>query len=347
MFDDLFIPSIADIDDSPIVLDDSIDALDANVDDSTLNDAPVVDALGVVNSTSFVENIDLVSKVENFVSDFDTSFTISGWYKDFISRFSPDFSDQDVVRSVKEASDFFHIDEPITIQEGSGTGVFLNDSITPLDDVLVFSKSQLQEIGITGKDSLDLVMPHEGAHRMLQGRQIGFNSHQEELCCDYMAGVRAGLNNIDLSPLENAFSDMDVSVTHPIGSDRVIALDRGRAFAISYMNEHGEPPSFDECLDDFTDNTSDGESSIGIHKEFENGEPLSNSNIAFKGFSDDKAYHLRKAQEAKEWAEWHEKRVEEATRKDDISSAKDHADRAASYRRKQKEELEIANKCTK
>lgn len=71
------------------------------------------------------------------------------------------------------------------------------------------------------------------------------------------------------------------------------------------------------------------------------------SNSELKAFVDDKAYHLREAQTAKEWAEWHHKRANEAISKGDLSSAKDHNSRAQSYERQAKEHRESASKCTK
>ena len=58
-------------------------------------------------------------------------------------------------------------------------------------------------------------------------------------------------------------------------------------------------------------------------------------------------YHLKEAQTAKEWAEWHHKRANEAIAKGDVSSAKDHNSRAQSYERQAKEHFESASKCTK
>lgn len=120
------------------------------------------------------------------------------------------------------------------------------------DDVLIFNREQLLDMGISGKDGLDLVMTHEGTHRVLQSMEhLGFDSHQEELCCDYMAGVRAGLNGIDVSQMENSLMYTHETDTHPAGVDRVESIEAGVRFAQQHYAEYNMAPTFDECLDNF------------------------------------------------------------------------------------------------
>ena len=123
-----------------------------------------------------------------------------GWFDDVRQLYGECLSDEMISQSVEETWDFFHIDEPAIVTEGWTTGVYPNNDFTLQDDVLIFNREQLLDMGISGKDGLDLVMTHEGTHRVLQGMEhLEFNSHQEELCCDYMAGVRAGLNGIGIT----------------------------------------------------------------------------------------------------------------------------------------------------
>jgi hypothetical protein len=113
------------------------------------------------------------------------------------------------------------------------------------------------------------------------------------------------------------------------------------------MAINNEAPSFPECLerfnkklDEMSGNLLNATQEINLKEEM-------NGNSELKAFVDDKAYHLREAQTAKEWAEWHHKRANEAIAKDDLSSAKDHTSRAQSYERQTKEHLESASKCAK
>jgi len=156
-----------------------------------------------------------------------------------------------IEESVDRMCDFFNIDKSYSVIEGESTAVNLGDRETYGDEILFYNYEQLGEMGITGQDGLDLVMTHEGTHIMLQDMDTGFSPYQEELCCDYMAGVRAGLNGMDVSELENAFAGLGHDATHPDGSYRIDAIEDGLAFAKDYMATHELPPTFNECLENF------------------------------------------------------------------------------------------------
>ena len=175
------------------------------------------------------------------------------WFNDVRMNYGETLTDEMIVNSVQQASNFFNIDNPMAIAEDWTTGVYPNMDISPIDDVLIFNREQLVGMGITEQEGLDLVMTHECAHRALQGMShLGFDSHQEELCCDFMAGVRAGLNGIDVSQMENSLADTPVSDTHPGGADRVDSIEEGYKFAQKYYAVHGVAPTFSDCLDYFT-----------------------------------------------------------------------------------------------
>lgn len=174
------------------------------------------------------------------------------WFDNFHQAWGDSLSDEMVLQSVQEASDFFNMNAPMNVHEDWTTGVMTGMSFTENDDILIFNREQMHNMGITEKEGFDLVMTHEGAHRALQGLNTGFNSHQEELCCDYMAGVRAGLNGMDEGKLAASLADSDASETHPEGAARVQAIEQGVAFAHKYVGEHhGIPPSFSDCLVNF------------------------------------------------------------------------------------------------
>mgnify|MGYP000040829532 CR=1 FL=1 len=176
----------------------------------------------------------------------------NSWFEDAHQHFGSGLTDEMIVQSVQEASDFFNMNAPINIHEDWTTGVMTGMSFTENDDILVFNRQQMLDMGITDREGFDLVMTHEGAHRKLQGMDTGFNSHQEELCCDYMAGVRAGLNGMDEGKMETSLGDTTESATHPDGAVRVAAIEAGVAFAHKYMAEHdGLPPTFTDCLQNF------------------------------------------------------------------------------------------------
>ncbi len=186
------------------------------------------------------------------------------------------FWNADVVDdSMARACDFFHI-EPSYIKESwtMGTGVYTNDETSLNDDVFIYNPRQLADLGISQQDSLDLVMTHECTHRIIQAISDTLTPHEEEICCDYMVGVRAGLNNMDSTQIESVLRDQQASETHPAGSLRIEAISHGRQFAEQYMSETGHTPSFDECFADFQQAFS-----VNSSNEDEGG------NISFKGYS--------------------------------------------------------------
>lgn len=169
-----------------------------------------------------------------------------------VSDYGFNLTESDVVNSVSEASQFFNIGLPIDIHEDWTTGVMPLNPNTELDDILVYNRQQMSEMGISDKDSFDLVMTHECAHRALQGINTGYSFHQEELCCDYMAGVRAGLNGVDETIFTNSLRKTSESLTHPDGILRTEAINEGIAFAHEFMRTHsGLPPRFSDCLEHF------------------------------------------------------------------------------------------------
>lgn len=218
-------------------------------------------------------NIDILQPLQDIFPD--------GWFDDVRQMYGENLSDEMISQSVEETCDFFHIDEPAMVSEGWTTGVYPNNDFTLQDDVLIFNREQLLDMGISGKDGLDLVMTHEGTHRVLQGMEhIEFNSHQEELCCDYMAGVRAGLNGIDVSQMENSLMYSPESETHPAGADRVESIEAGVRFAQQYYAEYNMAPTFDECLDDFCEiNEIEQDEQIVLRSDD------AENDVSFKGYT--------------------------------------------------------------
>ena len=169
-----------------------------------------------------------------------------------------DLKPDEIVQSVQDASTFFNMDMPAEIHYGQMTGVCNHMADTMTDDVLYISPEQMAEMHITAQDAFDLVMTHEGAHRALQGIDTHFTNHQEELCCDMLAGVRAGLNPKDLSmdaieAMKASLHDTLESSSHPAGHLREEIIDEGVNFAQAYYAEHHCAPSLYECIDHFNE----------------------------------------------------------------------------------------------
>lgn len=259
-------------------------------------------------------NIDALQPLQDIFPD--------GWFDDIRQLYGESLSDEMISLSVEETCDFFHIEEPAIVKEDWTTGVYPNNDFTLQDDILIFNREQLLDMGITGKDGLDLVMTHEGTHRVLQGMEhLEFDTHQEELCCDYMAGVRAGLNGIDVSQMENSLMYTPESETYPAGVERVEAVEAGVRFAQQYYAEYNMAPTFNECLDSFCEVMFEDNIPIEINQH------TNIDSVSFQGKSSDKDslnYYQGKLEDAIEWQNHHLKKAEEFANKGDESGYKDH-----------------------
>lgn len=94
--------------------------------------------------------------------DFLHDLLPASWFDSAQDHFGDGLTDEVVAQSVHEASVFFGMDDPINVHEDWTTGVMTNMSWTENDDVLIFSRDQMAEMGITDKEGFDLVMTHEG-----------------------------------------------------------------------------------------------------------------------------------------------------------------------------------------
>ncbi len=294
------------------------------------------------DETVFVDKMPKVVGIDFILGLFSNEFLNS-----IHNNYGFNLSEQEIAESVQKASDFFHLNSPKDIREDWTTGVILGIKQKGNDDVLCFNREQMKEMGITDREGFDLVMTHEGAHRVLQFMEGRYDSHQEELCCDFLAGVRAGLNGMDEEKMVYSLEDTLESDSHPDGLLRAESIKAGAQYAKEYYAINDEAPSFSECLerfdkklDELSGNLFGSLQEINLKEDFgDDGE--------LKAFADDKSWHLKQAQTAKEWAEWHYKRANEAMSKGDASSAKDHTSIAQSYERQAKDHIESASKSTK
>ena len=178
------------------------------------------------------------------------------WFEEIAAQlnlYSGDINNEMIAEAVQNSSDFFGIPNPAdTIHDSSygpaaASGGFDKSSYS--DDVVAHDKYQMYLKGFESKDSVELVMTHEAAHRVFQNDY--FNETQiweEELACDYMAGVRAGMQGIPLENMENAMSDWQPSISHPPGDLRVNILNYGKEIG-EQMIENGENPTFETSIE--------------------------------------------------------------------------------------------------
>lgn len=153
-------------------------------------------------------------------------------------------TDEMVMSAVQQACAFFGIPE-VPVVNAQGTCVWSNDPSTYDDDVLGFNREELMSMGISGKDSLALVYTHECAHRTLQN--VFTDDWEEELACDFFAGVHAGMRGINMNNFEAATGDTSGSASHPCGALRADFIEYGREIAKEMM-DRGVEVTYDGCI---------------------------------------------------------------------------------------------------
>lgn len=180
-----------------------------------------------------------MSNDSNFIQPDD--FGTNGSLNDVNDTTLPDDM---VLSAVQQACNFFGIPE-VPVVNAQGTCVWSNDPTTYDDDVLGFNRSQLMSAGISGEDSLALVYIHECAHRTLQN--VYTDDWEEELACDFFAGVHAGMKGINMNNFEAATGDASGSASQPSGALRADFIEYGRVIAKEMM-DRGVEVTYEGCI---------------------------------------------------------------------------------------------------
>lgn len=162
---------------------------------------------------------------------------------------SPDINDMTlpddmVLNAVTRACDFFGIPE-VPVVNAQGTCVWPNDSSTYDDDVLGFNREQLMNLGVSGEDSLTLIYTHECAHRTLQSTFT--DDWEEELACDFFAGVHAGMKNMNIDNFEASLGQTPGGDSHPNGALRAEFIEFGKKVA-KEMEARGIEVTYEGCI---------------------------------------------------------------------------------------------------
>ena len=155
----------------------------------------------------------------------------------------------DVVKdAVHGACDFLKMDD-LDIKGAQMTGVYINNPHTLNDDVLGFNRQQMLDMGVHDKDTLTLICTHEAAHCMRQylSSTQELSNWQEELSCDAFMGVRAAIEGIDTSKVEDTLRNMQTSTTHPNGELRLRYLEIGKQIGED-LKSHDIPVTADNIM---------------------------------------------------------------------------------------------------
>lgn len=193
---------------------------------------------------------------------------------------------------------FFGLPE-VEVKDAMSTCMWPNDPTRYDDDLLGFNREELMSMGVSGEDTLTLVYTHECAHRTLQG---AFNdSWEEELACDFFAGIHAGMGNMNLDNFEASLGQMPGSASHPNGALRAEFIEYGRQVA-EEMQARGVEVTYDNCIARLNQHLIEREGVIAEYRErfddFARGVAdglVSDGAGEAKGFVNDEAWHLKEA----------------------------------------------------
>ncbi|MDY6372439.1 MAG: hypothetical protein SPL12_09150 [Bacteroidales bacterium] len=131
-------------------------------------------------------------------------------------------------RAIMEACQFFGLPAPVVIRNmtehpGGDTCFLDRDPESFYDDILCYNLQQLKRLGVDGYVGFSAIFTHECAHRLFQNRLLpgpDFGQWEHELVADYFMGVRAALQDMDITSVIDGLSQSRGSGTHPNGALR-------------------------------------------------------------------------------------------------------------------------------
>lgn len=173
-------------------------------------------------------------------------------------------TEYDCLNGIKAACDFFGMPMPARIEDFTdrpfGQTMFISSNPSSFaDDIICYDLEELKRLGIYGKDAFTLVLTHECTHRLLQNTKMpGLDDGrwEEELCCDFFMGVRAGLDHISFKSFDlvrNSFSLCSGSRSHPIGILRKEILSYGLIYVANFDIIHRVRRTIPEYLMKFNE----------------------------------------------------------------------------------------------
>lgn len=146
--------------------------------------------------------------------------------KDLLYRSQYGITEDECVKGIQTACDFFGIPMPNVIKDltnnpGGATFVEPHSPDCLTDDVLCYDLRQLKRLGVNNYIGFTAVITHECAHRFFQNRLLpgpDFGQREGELVADYFMGVRASLEGMDITTVVNELARQSTgSGTHPTG----------------------------------------------------------------------------------------------------------------------------------
>lgn len=195
----------------------------------------------------------------------DSMMNATAQQENFLSRGINDntLPDEMVLNAVTRACDFFGIPE-VPVVNAQGTCEWPNDPTTYDDDVLGFNREQLMSLGVSGEDSLTLIYTHECAHRTLQSTYT--DDWEEELACDFFAGVHAGMKGMNIDNFEASLGQTSGGNSHPNGALRADFIEYGKQIAED-MQARGIEVTYEGCIARLNQHLEDKSGLIDEYRE--------------------------------------------------------------------------------
>lgn len=249
-----------------------------------------------------------------------------------------------VHRAIERACGFFGIPVVPTIKS-SFVGESNFDVKTLNDDVFLFNRRQLMDMGIKGEDSLTLVYAHECAHRILQ-LFPKCDPWIEELACDFFAAVLAGIEGIDTTQFKESLCHGEGTDIHPTGVLRGEFVDFAKFF-VEKIKKNGIACTFTLCLDTFNKHVAERlQEILKYRSETKVVEGIYNYD-GINLFVNDQEWNLKQARINQEKADSLRNEAKQEIVKGNVSHANDLNKSAEQYESKAKDYRDSASQCSK
>lgn len=155
-----------------------------------------------------------------------------------------------VEAAAHSANKFFGIPD-VDVIEGDAIGVYRGCDILLDKDVFEYSLDQFKDMKCLSFEDMTKVWAHECGHRIFRDRFTEFKeSWTQELGADFFSGVRSEMLGLPTSSFEKLLASTTGSVTHPVGSLRIQAIQFGRNVVRSFQ-ERGIAPTIENCKEAF------------------------------------------------------------------------------------------------
>lgn len=229
------------------------------------------------------------------------------------------------------AGSFFGIPD-LEIKEGKQIGVYPMDTNVYGDEILEYNINQFKDMNCVTFEDQVKVLSHEMGHIILQ-KEYPVGCWADELGADFFVGVRAEMLGIGTGNFEKFIKDTPATASHPGGKLRLEAINFGRA-VVAKMKQEGIIPTWENCMREF--------------KQSEFAQYDSPADVLnYKGFTNDKAWHLNEARKAKEKAEAYTKEANQEIDKGNLGRAGDLSRRAEQCQKEAQDHMDSAAMCSK